>query len=349
MSTLQCANIHLESTANNRIQFVGSNTIAIVTSGSNAMIIDANDNATLFGTLSMTTSFLRNRIINGDMRIDQRNAGASVSSGINTLTYTVDRWSVATTGAAVTAQRQGTVGNYNLTVTGAASVTACNIRQRIEALNIADLAGQTVTVSFSCSSSTLSSIFVGLSHANSYDNHVGQTSIASSSINITSTLTRYSFTATLPANAANGVELAFGLGAFTSGNFVLTNVQLEPGSIATPFERRSYGQEFFLCERYFQHVGGGWTGMEESTTFYSMAFSYRTPMRTGPTITLITANVNTRIPSISVDRTIASTLSTYSSTVVAAWVGLTCSGGNVQGRFIQNRDGGNVFYANSEL
>ena len=34
---------------------------------------------------------LKNRIINGDMRIDQRNAGASVTPTLD-QTYTVDRW-----------------------------------------------------------------------------------------------------------------------------------------------------------------------------------------------------------------------------------------------------------------
>jgi hypothetical protein len=34
----------------------------------------------------------KNRIINGAMVIDQRNAGASVTPAINTVTYSVDRW-----------------------------------------------------------------------------------------------------------------------------------------------------------------------------------------------------------------------------------------------------------------
>ena len=224
------------------------------TSSQDVTFNDATVNSLNGGPLSGT----RNRIINGDMRIDQRNGGAAVSSGISTATYTADRWSVATDGAAVTAQRQGTTTEYWLNVTGAAGVTACNIRQRIEAENIGDLAGKTVTVSFACSSTTLTTIGVVASYANTGDNFAAVTIISSQNVSITSTKTTYSVSFSLPAQAANGVELMFSLGAFTSGSFAITDVQLEPGTVATPFERRSYGQELALCSRYCQvlnHAG----------------------------------------------------------------------------------------------
>jgi hypothetical protein len=91
----------------------------------------------------------RNRIINGGMVIDQRNAGAATSSSING--YTLDRWSVAqsTTGKLIVQQNAGSVtppagfSKYlGVTSQSAFSVGAGDyywIHQTIEGYNIADL------------------------------------------------------------------------------------------------------------------------------------------------------------------------------------------------------------------
>jgi hypothetical protein len=42
----------------------------------------------------------------------------------------------------------------------------------------------------------------------------------------------------------------------TANDFFLTGVQFEEGSAATPFEFRPLGDELFLCQRYFQAIGG---------------------------------------------------------------------------------------------
>jgi hypothetical protein len=61
--------------------------------------------------------------------------------------------------------------------------------------------------------------------------------------------------------------------------FYLTGVQLEVGTAATPFERRQYGQEFSLCQRYYQ---------QGSSTLPGFSFCIhwlKVTMRTAPTMT----------------------------------------------------------------
>jgi hypothetical protein len=106
----------------------------------------------------------KNRIINGAMVIDQRNAGASVSG--TTGVYTLDRWSVQNNSGAARFNVQQNAGSVTppagfksylgITSTSAYSVAASDIigiQQFIEGYNIADLAwgtasAVTVTLSF---------------------------------------------------------------------------------------------------------------------------------------------------------------------------------------------------------
>jgi hypothetical protein len=95
----------------------------------------------------------RNRIINGDMRIDQRNAGASVTA---LDSYAVDRWQYegSQTSKFTLQQNAGSVtppagfiNYYGATSSSAYSVTASDfffIGQRIEGFNVDDFALGTV-------------------------------------------------------------------------------------------------------------------------------------------------------------------------------------------------------------
>jgi hypothetical protein len=107
------------------------------------------------------SGYARNRIINGNMVIDQRNNGAAVTSTADG--YCLDRWAIGYNApiAAFTAQRSTTApaGFSNslliTTGTGAAPSTTgyAYIRQGIEGLNISDLNwgtanAQPITISF---------------------------------------------------------------------------------------------------------------------------------------------------------------------------------------------------------
>ena len=125
--------------------------------------LDANGNMTVTGTVcGASSNMFRNRIINGDMRIDQRNAGASANVNGNDI-YTVDRFKGwASGGGFFSAQQSSTApagftNSVVLTVTTAdASVAAGDFyayAQDIEGYNVADLdfglsTAKTVTLSF---------------------------------------------------------------------------------------------------------------------------------------------------------------------------------------------------------
>ena len=83
---------------------------------------------------------------------------------------------------------------------------------------------------------------------------------------------------------------------FNTGTVSL--VQFEQGSVATPFERRPYGTELALCQRYYyqtQFISGSdhtyGTGFNVSTTVAEFMTPFPVPMRTRPTsLAVVTAN-----------------------------------------------------------
>ena len=231
------------------------------------------------------------------MRIDQRNAGDSVSTtNVTVFTYTLDRWAYyATVASKYTVQQNagsvtppvGFTSYLGCTSTSAYSITSGDLflmRQPIEGLNVADLAwgtanARTVTLSFQVYSS-LTGTFGG-AIGNSAGNRQYPFSYTVSSANtwtpVTITIAGDTTGTWLTTNGI-GVVLYFSLGAGSTytgtagawgttaysatgatsvvgtngATFYITGVQLEVGSVATPFERRQYGTELALCQRYFQ-------------------------------------------------------------------------------------------------
>jgi hypothetical protein len=235
-----------------------SQTSAQLVSGNSSQVVTFGD-TTVASLNGGALAGARNRIINGAMAVDQRNAGASQTfTAAAALAYAVDRWYGYCTGANVTGQRVtgATAGQYRYQFTGAASVTAIGFGQRIETINSADLSGTTATLGVDLANSVLTSVTWTAYYATTTDAFgtlasPTRTQIATGTFTVTSTVTRYNAQIVVPAAATTGIEIVFTVGAQTSGTWTIGNVQLEPGSVATPFERRSYGQELALCQRYF--------------------------------------------------------------------------------------------------
>jgi hypothetical protein len=327
MSTLQTANIWFESTGNNRIQSSGSNGVTIFAGGSNVATVNTTaitvsnaylmvGNSTVNTTVNATTvsvggvdvnasslnpyQGIKNRIINGDMRIDQRNNGAtsfSISTAGNS--YTLDRWRANASGGGVFSIQRSSVAPTGFTNSLIASVTTADsaigggdfyhIRQTIEGFNFSDLnfgsaAAKAITVSFWVRSSIIGTYTVLLRNDAGSRGYLTTYTINSANTWEYKTVTVPGDTSgTWPTDNTGCCILSFSLGNGTvrainswladvnesaagqtqwistnGATFYITGVQLEVGSSATLFERRSYGIELALCQRYyFQSEGYG--------------------------------------------------------------------------------------------
>jgi len=90
-------------------------------------------------------------------------------------------------------------------------------------------------------------------------------------------------------NANRYVGQTANVAATTSDNWAITGVQLEVGSVATPFEHRSFGDEIARCHRYYQQytniMSHGYVP-DNGSRSYSHAFTFPVEMRAAPTLTL---------------------------------------------------------------
>jgi hypothetical protein len=140
-------------------------------SSTTALTLSTAQNATFANTVNLPNTFgFKNRIINGGMVIDQRNAGASVTIPATAVQYTIDRWAVNASQASKFSVQQnagsvtppaGYINYLGVTSLSAYSLAAGDyfqLYQNIEGLNIADLGfgttnAKTVTLSFQVYSS----------------------------------------------------------------------------------------------------------------------------------------------------------------------------------------------------
>ena len=249
----------------------------------------------LVGTINASNDFgLKNRIINGAMVIDQRNAGTAVT--VNGA-YPVDRFLVGedTTGA-YSGQRDssapvGFVNSLKFTTTTAdASIAAgevCFLRQFVEGTNVSDLAwgtasAKSVTLSFWVKSSLTGSFSGAIANDGYNRSYPFLYTIAVADTWEYKTVTiPGDTTGTWLTTTGIGLRIYWNLGTGTdntgtagawvgAGNvgadstvavigtlnatFYITGVQLEKGSTATSFDYRPYGTELALCQRYYFQI-----------------------------------------------------------------------------------------------
>lgn len=270
-----------------------------LTGTTTAAAITASGNVTVSGDLIPSSSFLRNRIINGAMQIWQRGTGSTAitSAGV----YIADRWLCFASGANGTAVQTSSVPSgqgfqYSLSLGGGVGNTGLQFQQRIESVNCVDLNSTTVIVSFwvfQSSGGNLSTASVSLYRPNSADNYASTTQLGSTytiPVLTTSVWTKVTCSFATDSSTSNGIVVAIvnGVGFSSAQGFVITGVQLEVGSVATPFERRQYGQELALCQRYYEICGMTPT----ATGAYVNQTWFKVEKRAGATLTLVGGSLN---------------------------------------------------------
>lgn len=234
-------------------------------------------------------SGVKNRIINGGMRVSQRGTSFAAANG-----YTVDRFTYGSSGSGAATVTQssdvpegsGLSNSVRATVTTAdnsvASTDYATFFQIIEGYNIADLIGVPLTLSFWVRSSK-----TGI-HCGKFGNSADDRSyVYEYTINTANTWEKKYVTISSGLitdgnwNFTNGKglllswALVFGSvlqtsttntwissNAYSTANqvncldtvgniFAITGVQLEKGSSATDFEFRPYSAELTMCQRYY--------------------------------------------------------------------------------------------------
>jgi hypothetical protein len=270
-------------------------------SGNSNIKTDANSNLNLAATSatlnSANTFGFKNRIINGGMVIDQRNAGASITP--TNMQFPLDRWSIYTTLTSKISTQQlssspptGFVNYLGATVIATATLGASDyfsIRQYIEGFNTSDFAWGTANAKSATLSFWVYSNLTG-TFGGSLSNNGSTCYPFSYSIPTANTWTQISITVTGPTsgtfntNNSCGILLCLSAGTGTTysgtagawgstfymsatgatsimgtvGNYLyITGVQLEVGTQATSFDFRDYGRELILCQRYFNLLADG--------------------------------------------------------------------------------------------
>jgi hypothetical protein len=252
----------------------------------------------------------KNFIINGAFDIWQRGTSVAAGNGV----YTADRWSTFTDSESRTVSRQVTGDTTNLP-----NIQYCARMQRpasntgtgrliigsgLETANSIPLIGKPVTLSFYARaganfSESANGLYARLQYGTGTDQNVfvgftGNTTLVQETKTLTATWQRFSITGTFPANA-NQIGYQFGYTptgtAGAADYFEITGVQLEIGSIATPFSRATgtLQSELAACQRYYWRSTPGSAysthanGMASSSTTSYSHMHFPVPMRISPT------------------------------------------------------------------
>jgi hypothetical protein len=363
----------------------------------NAIIDASGGNTATINSMTPTADSLqgfRNRIINGAMVIDQRNAGASITP--TDSQYMVDRWQTFLTQASKFTADQNAASvtppagflNY-LGFTSSSAYTVLNsdyfgFQQHIEYANTYDLGwgtanAKTVTLSFWVRSSLTGTFGGALANYGRTRAYPFTYTISAADTWEQKSITIAGDTSGTWGGAINtgGITVGFGLGvgstysttagAWATGLYLsatgatsvvgtngatlyITGVQLEVGSVATPFERRDYGRELAMCQRYYYRQTPGTSqtfgvGANDSSILSFVNVPFPVTMRTAPTALEQTGTASDYQTRTAGTTTTCNAVPSFgTATTISALVGFNVSGGLTSGGAALGRSNATAAY-----
>jgi len=231
----------------------------------------------------------RNKLINGDFSVAQRGTSITSATDItnNDTNHTLDRWQLFSDGNDIVDVTQETTtvptnGLYAIALDVETANKKFGIAQKIEQKNCVDLIGQEVTLSFKAKVSATTNLdnvkcaiiaWDGTADSLTDDmisawgsegtdptlatNYTYENTPAN--LNLTTSYATYTTTATIDTSGAKNVVVFIWSDVTTTsaGEFLyVTDVQLEKGPSNSVFERKSFGEQYSACQRYFMAIGG---------------------------------------------------------------------------------------------
>ena len=253
----------------------------------------------------------KNVLINGAFDIWQR--GTSFASGFASPYFIADRWQATrggnVAGATMSRQTSGVTTGFQYYVrlqrdSGNTGTAGINLAQCIETSMAQPYASQTVTLSFyaragATYNSAASNVNVyiytgtGTDQNNFSAAYTGVATALNSTASVTTSWQRFSYTVTLASTVTEFEPVIVTQHSGTAGatDYIdVTGVQIELGSVATPFSRSSgtIQGELVAAQRYYYRISATNSPLSicemRTTTTAGIVVPMPTTMRTSPTL-----------------------------------------------------------------
>jgi hypothetical protein len=308
------------SNVSTAVKTSGDQTVAGTKTFSSAPVVPGLNGGQLAG--------VRNKIINGKMEIAQRGTSFAAAANGTYPVDRFAWYSQNTAAVVTVSQQADVPSSNEFQYSARVAVTTADtsigttelatLYQIIEGFNARDLIGRTFTLSFWVRSSKTGTHCVSLVNTGSNRSYVAEYTVSAANTWEQKSITVSGGLITAGTwNWTNGQGLgvrwtlaagstfqttanAWQTGDFyTTANqvncldsntniFAITGVQLEVGSVATPFEHRPYGAELALAQRYYQNYDNQFALVANSAAANANSKTLAIVMRASPTITQTT-------------------------------------------------------------